>query len=232
MALFGAPIANEDHARRAILSAIGLQNAMRSWTDLGLSEGESVAIRIGLNTGAVVVGAIGDNLRMDYTAVGDTTNLAARLQQLADPGAILLSEATRRLVLNFAEVEPLGEVHVKGKSAPLTAYRLLGRSSCRSPLAGRADEPLSRFIGRQRELGILQGLLTEVKSGRGQVVGLVGEPGMGKSRLLYEFRQHLAGGSVTYLEGRCLSSRSWGWTSRNTLHICVACSGLKKEPSA
>jgi class 3 adenylate cyclase/tetratricopeptide (TPR) repeat protein len=206
MALFGAPLAHEDHAQRAILAAVALQRAMRERPiDLGLTEGESVAIRMGLNTGTVVVGAIGDNLRMDYTAVGDTTNLAARLQQLADSGAILLSEATRRLVLDFAEVEPLGEVHVKGKSAPLTAYRLLGRSSRRSPLAGRADETLSRFVGRQRELGTLQGLLTEVKYGRGQVVGLVGEPGMGKSRLLYEFRQHLAGGTVTYLEGRCLS---------------------------
>jgi class 3 adenylate cyclase len=107
MALFGAPIAHEDHARRAILAAVRLQGAMRERPiDSGVSRGESLAVRIGLNTGTVVVGAIGDNLRIDYTAVGDTTNLAARLQQLADPGAVLLSEATRRLVVNFVQVEP------------------------------------------------------------------------------------------------------------------------------
>jgi class 3 adenylate cyclase/tetratricopeptide (TPR) repeat protein len=206
MALFGAPVAHEDHARRAILAAVGLQGVMRERPiDLGLPQGESLAIRIGLNTGAVVVGAIGDNLRMDYTAVGDTTNLAARLQQLADPGAILMSEATRRLVADLTQTEPLGEVQLKGKSEPVSVYRLLGRESHRSPLAGRVDRALSHFTGRQRELVALEDLQTEVESGRGQVVGLVGEPGVGKSRLLYEFRQHLADRNVTYLEGRCVS---------------------------
>jgi len=206
MALFGAPIAHEDHARRAILAAAGLQDVMREGPiDLGLPQGQSLALRMGLNTGMVVVGAIGDNLRMDYTAVGDTTNLAARLQQLADPGAILLSEATRRLVADLIHTEPLGEVQLKGKSTPVPVYKLLGRGSRRSPLVGRAEHALSPFAGRQRELVALQDLLTEVETGRGQVVGLVGEPGVGKSRLLYEFRQHLADRNVTYLEGRCLS---------------------------
>jgi class 3 adenylate cyclase/tetratricopeptide (TPR) repeat protein len=206
MALFGAPIAHEDHAQRAILAAVGLQRAMRERsTDLGLPQGESVAIRMGLNTGMVVVGAIGDNLRMDYTAVGDTTNLAARLQQVADPGAVLLSESTVRLALDFVQVEPLGAIEVKGKSGPVHAYRLIGRVSRRSPLAGRVDHPLSPLAGRHRELLAVQDLLSEVESGRGQVVGLVGEPGVGKSRLLYEFRQHLTDRNVTYLEGRCLS---------------------------
>src|SRR5258708_31238779 len=115
---------------------------------------------------------------MDYTAVGDTTNLAARLQQLADPGAVVLSEATRRLVMDFVQIEPLGDVQVKGKSELVRAYRMIGQGSRRSPLAGRADHALSDFTGRQRELVALQDLLTEVESGRGQVVGLVGEPGV------------------------------------------------------
>ena len=221
MALFGAPIAYEDHARRAVLAAIGIQRALRrevgehsddegatrvmaedrSANDMVLA---ALQVRMGLNTGLVVVGSIGDNLRMDYTAVGDTTNLAARLQQLAEPGTILLSETTSRLVQGYVRVQALGPIQVKGKTAPVTAYKVLGLGPRRSSLEGD-DRIFSRFVDRERELLDLQELLAQVVQGQGQVVELVGEPGVGKSRLLYEFRQRVMGRQVTYLEGHCLS---------------------------
>ena len=160
---------------------------------------------MGLNTGLVVVGRIGDNLRMDYTAVGDTTNLAARLEQLAEPGTILLSETTHRLVQGIIRAERTDPLHVKGKREPVTAYRLAGLRPRRSPLEERPARSLGEFVGRQRELEVLRDLLGQVTAGQGQVVGLVGEAGMGKSRLVYEFRRTLAEQRVTVLEGRCVS---------------------------
>jgi class 3 adenylate cyclase len=213
MALFGAPLAHEDHARRAVLAALGVQQRLRqdgveAESLTGGTEDappQQLSMRMGLNTGLVVVGSIGDNLRMDYTAVGDTTNLAARLQQLAQPGTILLSETTARLVRSEARLEALEPVQVKGKTEPVTAWRVLGRLPRRSPLAGREERALSPFVGRERELAALHELLAQVEAGQGQVVGLVGEAGVGKSRLLFEFRQRLRDRRVTYLEGRCLS---------------------------
>src|SRR3989442_9617534 len=144
MALFGAPIAHEDHARRAALAALGLQRAVRKRpTDLGITQGESPTVRIGLNTGLVVVGAIGNNLRMDYTAVGDTTNLAARLQQLAEPGTICLSDTTHRMLHGATRTERLAPLHVKGKAEPVTAYRLLGLAPRRSPVEERDARTLA-----------------------------------------------------------------------------------------
>ncbi len=206
MALFGAPIAHEDHARRAVLAALGIQGKFRE-NALRLSDpsGAPLAIRIGLNTGLVVVGAIGDNLRMDYTAVGDTTNLAARLQQAASPGSIYLSEATHRLVQGDVGVEALQGIHVKGKTEPLTAYRVTDLRPRRSPLGSREERSLTPFVGRDRELATLQELLDQAEHSHGQVVGIVAEPGVGKSRLLYEFRKSLANKRITYLEGRCVS---------------------------
>ena len=206
MALFGAPVALEDHARRAVVAAVAIQRRLEEGrTELGSAAGGELAIRIGLNTGPVVVGKIGDNLRMDYTAVGDTTNFAARLQQLAEPGSILISDATHRQLGDEVRLEPLPPVSVKGKAEPVQVYRVLGRASRRSPTAMRLERPLARFVGRERELGILSDLLELAERGQGQVVGVVGEPGVGKSRLLYELRQGVAGRPVTYLEGRCLS---------------------------
>jgi class 3 adenylate cyclase/tetratricopeptide (TPR) repeat protein len=206
MALFGAPVAHEDHARRAVMAAVRIQCRLEERrTELVGAGGGELSVRIGLNTGPVVVGKIGDNLRMDYTAVGDTTNLAARLQQLAVPGTILVSDATRRQVGEQVRLESLPPVQVKGKTEPVQAYRVLGLASRRSPLAARSERPLTRFVGRERELGVLSDLLEQAERGRGQVVGIVGEPGVGKSRLLYEFRQGLAGRRVTYLDGRCQS---------------------------
>jgi hypothetical protein len=206
MALFGAPIAYEDHARRAVLAALGLQHRLgERHADFGLPPGEDLAVRMGLNTGLVVVGSIGDNLRMDYTAVGDTTHLAARLQQSAPPGVILISQSTSRLVQDQVYLEAVAPLQVKGLGTPVAAYKLLGTRPRRSPGARLGERTLSRFAGRERDLAVLHEVLAQVEAGQGQVVGIVGEAGVGKSRFLYEFRQSLMGKRLTYLAGSCLS---------------------------
>jgi class 3 adenylate cyclase/tetratricopeptide (TPR) repeat protein len=206
MALFGAPIAHEDHARRAVLAALGLQERLQAQSaELGTPHGEALAMRIGLNTGPVVVGSIGDNLRMDYTAIGDTTNVAARLQQLAEPDAILISDSTWRLVHGIVRTEVLSPVVVKGKTETMIPYSVTGLRPRRSPLAQRGERALSPFVGRERELSVLIELFEIVEQGQGQVVGIAGEAGQGKSRFCYEFKHHLQSHRVTYLEGRCLS---------------------------
>jgi class 3 adenylate cyclase/predicted ATPase len=204
MALFGAPIAHEDHARRGVLAALALQRALKE-ADLGKPYGEACTFRMGLNSGLVVVGSIGDNLRMDYSAIGDTTNLAARLQQHAEPGTILISESTTRLVQGYIRVEAFPPVAVRGKTEPVTPYKVIGILPRRSPITSRGERILSPFVGRERELATLEAVFAQVEAGQGQVVGIVSEAGGGKSRLLYEFRQRLAEKRVTYLEGRCLS---------------------------
>ena len=206
MALFGLPLAHEDHAQRAVLAALALQRTLQDHhVELGEPYGVTCAFRMRLNTGLVVVGSIGNNLRMDYSAIGDTTNLAARLQQLAEPGTILVSDVTRWLVEGSVHLQALPPAQVKGKTDLVTPYKVLGTRSQRSPLARRGDRVLSQFVGRERELTALVEALEQVESGQGKVVGIVAEAGGGKSRLLYEFRQRLAGRRVTYLEGRCLS---------------------------
>ena len=204
MALFGAPITHEDHARRAVLAAVGLQKKMRDRrADLAGGSGVEVQVRMGVNTGWVVVGGIGDNLRMDYTAVGDTTNLAARLQAAAEPGTILVSDSTSRMIYGEVELEALPPFQVKGKEAPIQAYRV----SALGPRQSEAAPPavLSPFVGRERELRVLEELREQVEQGEGQVVGISGEAGSGKSRLLHELRHGPWGRSATYLSGRCLS---------------------------
>jgi tetratricopeptide (TPR) repeat protein len=206
MALFGAPLAQEDHARQAVLAALGIQGVLRQRSaEFELSPGGELTVRMGVNTGLVVVGKIGDNLQMDYTAIGDTTHLAARLQQLAEPGAILVSEATSRQVRGYVRLESVGPLHAKGIAEPVPAHKVLGPGPRRSSLEGLGERSLAEFVGRERDFAGLHELLAQVKDGQGQVVGIVGEPGVGKSRLLYELRQSLAGRPVTYLEGRCLS---------------------------
>src|SRR4029453_13610209 len=201
-----APLAHEDHARWAVLAALALQRLLQDHqAELGEPYGVTCVFRMGLNTGLVVVGSIVNNLRMDYSAIGDTTNLAARLQQLAEPGTILVSDVTQRLVEGSVYLEALPPAQVKGKTELVTPYKVLGTRSQRSPLASRGDRVLSQFAGRERELAGLVEALEQAESGQGQVVGIVAEAGGGKSRLLYEFRQRLAGKQVTYLEGRCLS---------------------------
>ncbi len=205
MALFGAPLAIEHHERQALLAALAIRQALReAFADAGPVSGSPLQVRMGINTGFVVVGKIGDNLRMDYTAIGHTTNVAARLQGHATPGAILVSQATYERVESFVESEALGSIDLKG-TGPVVAHRLLGLRPSRSTLEGPRDRTLSPFVGRERELDVLQDALTHLEAGRGHAVGIVGEAGIGKSRLLAEFRQSLTGRRFTYLEGRCPS---------------------------
>jgi class 3 adenylate cyclase/tetratricopeptide (TPR) repeat protein len=205
MALFGAPLAHEDDARRTVLAAIAIRRALR---DRGSYMGGSdLAVRIGVNTGLVVVGSIGVDLRMDYTAVGDTTNVAARLQQMAEPGDILISEATARLVRSEARLVPAGALTVKGKSEPVTAYKVLGPAPRRSALERAGERAFGRFVGRERELRTLGEVLAGAQQCQGRLLRIVGEAGSGKSRLLYEFRRTLGDLDLTLLEGR---GRSYG----------------------
>src|SRR5207244_3348210 len=145
MALFGAPIAHEDDARRGVLAGLGIQGRLRERRHDLQTGGDELAVRMGLNTGFVVVGRIGDNLRMDYTAVGDTTNLAARLQQAAEPGTVLISETTQRLVQGAVRSERLAPLQVKGKADPVIAHRLLGLAPRRSALTERPERAFGRF---------------------------------------------------------------------------------------
>jgi class 3 adenylate cyclase/tetratricopeptide (TPR) repeat protein len=204
MALFGAPVAHEDHARRAALAALEIRRVVGARPEpLDLPASVELRMRMGLHTGPVVVGSIGDNLRMDYTAVGDTTNLAARLQQQAEPGSILISDAVARLVRGYVTLEAMPPLTVKGKDEPIMAHRLLAVGPRRSRLT--EDRTLSPFVGRERELNVLHEALSEVQAGHGQVVSILGEPGVGKSRLLHEFHLGLSGRDLAYAEGWCQS---------------------------
>ena len=204
LALVGVPSAHEDHARRAVLAALAVQRRLRDeWSE---REGFPwpVRARVGLNSGMVVVGRLGDDLQADYTAIGDTTNVAARLEALAEPGTILISDSTARQVAGYVALEPLGPLEVRGKHEPVIAHRVTGIGPRRSPL-DRSAGTLGRFVGRERQLAALAEALAEARAGQGQVVGVVGDPGMGKTRLVAEFRRSLAGERITWLEGRCLS---------------------------
>jgi Adenylate and Guanylate cyclase catalytic domain len=174
MALFGAPLAHEDSPRRAVHAALGIQRAIRDVAQtLEAERGLSLQMRIGINTGLVVVGKIGDDLRMDYTAVGDTTNLAARVQQLARPGSVLISAATHRLVAGFFETLDLGELPVKGR-VPARAFEVLRPRGRRARLDVAIERGLTPLVGRERELATLLDRFHEVKAGRGQVVFIAG----------------------------------------------------------
>ena len=188
MALFGAPLAHEDHAVRACYAALRMQDSIGSLAEeLRQKHGLSIQIRVGLNSGEVVVRSVGSDLRMDYTAVGQTTHLAGRMEQLAPPGQIFLTEHTLRLVEGYIAVKSLGPVPVKGLAAPVTIYELNGPGPIRSRLQLAAARGLSRFVGRDAELGELSAAMELARSGHGQVVALVGDPGVGKSRLVREF---------------------------------------------
>src|SRR5262245_54334173 len=207
MALFGAPLAHEDHAVRACYAALHMQEAIGRYAEaLRRQQGLDVQIRVGLNAGEVVVRAIGNDLHMDYTAVGQTTHLAARMEQLARPGTALLTADTLRLVEGYVEVQPLGPVPVKGLPAPIAVYELRRAGPVRSRLQAAVARGLTRFVGRDAELEHLRQALARAGAGQGPVVAGVGEAGVGKSRLLYEFtRSHhmhgwllLASNSVSY----------------------------------
>ena len=187
MALFGAPIAHEDHALRACYAALALQTAIRPYADeVRRAHGMVLQLRLGLNSGEVVVRAIGNDLHMDYSAVGLHTHLAARMEQLAAPGTTLLTAATWRLVEGLVRVNALGAVPVKGLTAPVEAFELVGVTALRRRLQAAAVRGLTRFVGRQHALEALHQALAQAAAGHGQVAALVGEAGMGKSRLAYE----------------------------------------------
>jgi class 3 adenylate cyclase/tetratricopeptide (TPR) repeat protein len=188
MALFGAPLAHEDHAVRACYAALRMQESVRKYAeDVWRREGVRIQIRVGLNSGEVVVRSIGSDLRMDYTAVGQTAHLAARMEQMAEPGAILLTPDTLQLAEGFVRVQSLGAVGVKGLATPIEIFGLTGTSPVRSRLQAAAARGLTAFVGRDAEMDTLGSALAQAKAGKGQVVAVVGEPGMGKSRLFWEF---------------------------------------------
>jgi len=188
MALFGAPVAHEDHAVRACYAALRMQESVKRYAEgVFRSFGVPIQIRVGLNSGDVVVRAIGSDLHMDYTAVGQSTHLAARMEQMAQPGTILVTPDTLALAEGFIHVASRGPVPVKGLAAPIEIFELTGVSQVRSRLQAAASRGLTRFIGRDTEIEVLRQALTRAGEGQGQLVAVVGEPGVGKSRLVWEF---------------------------------------------
>ena len=205
MALFGAPLSHEDHAQRACHAALAVQKVLIEYGEkIQADTGLNFKMRIGLNSGHVIVGSIGDDLRMDYTAVGDTTNLADRMQKLAQPGSVMVSANTHRLASNYFEFGSLGKVEVKGKEEPQEAWQLLKAGEVVSRIGASVSKGLTRFVGRKISMAALKEPCDRVVEGSGQVTGIVGEAGVGKSRLLLEFINQLPPGEFTYLEGRCL----------------------------
>ncbi|OPY81747.1 MAG: Adenylate cyclase 2 [Syntrophorhabdus sp. PtaU1.Bin153] len=204
MALFGAPIAHEDHAQRACHAALAIRRAVKGFSGtIQMGYGVGFMVRIGINSGLAMVGSIGDNLLVDYTAVGDTTNLASRMETMAVPGSILVSGDTHKLTKDFFLFKALGKVAVKGKSDLMEAYELLESGELETRIAAAVARGLTKFAGRERELQSLEKAFEKVRAGAGQVISVAGEAGVGKSRLVLEFRNLLGNTSNTYLEGRC-----------------------------
>src|SRR5262247_3226820 len=188
MALFGAPLAREDHAVRACYAALRMQESVRRYAEeVRRTAGIPPAIRVGLNSGEVVARSVGSDLRMDYTAVGQTTHLAARMEQAALPGTIVIAADTLRLAEGYIHVTPLGPMSVKGLAAPVDVYEVTGAGPVRTRLQAAAQRGLTRFVGRDAELEQLRRAQQLTSTGHGQVAAIVGEAGVGKSRLVYEF---------------------------------------------
>jgi class 3 adenylate cyclase/tetratricopeptide (TPR) repeat protein len=188
MALFGAPVAHEDHAVRACYAALRMQSMVAQYAEgVFRAHGIPLQIRVGLNSGEVVVRAIGSDLHMDYTAVGQTTHLAARMEQLAAPGTVRLTGETLRLAEGYVEVRSLGPIPVKGLPDPIEIFELTGAGQARTRLQAAALRGLTRFVGREAEVEHLRRVLDQAGAGHGQVAAIVGEAGVGKSRLVYEF---------------------------------------------
>jgi class 3 adenylate cyclase/tetratricopeptide (TPR) repeat protein len=208
MALFGAPIALEDAPQRAIRSATVIHREMAKFSDRIKQEGKgipSLKMRIGIHTGPVVVGTLGNDLRVEFKAVGDTVNLASRMEGLAEPGTTYVTGETFKLTEGLFRFEALGEIEVKGKAGAVKTYRVIAPSTRRTRFDVSAERGLTPFVGRERELELLMDGFKRSKTGRGQAFSIVSEAGVGKSRFLYEFRKTLANEDVTFLEGRCLS---------------------------
>lgn len=216
MALFGAPIAHEDAPQRAVLAALAIQEAMAGLNEkLRNSRSPELQARIGIHTGPVVVGTVGNDLKMDYTAIGDTTNLASRLESLCQPGSILVSEQTYSLVRGLFDTRSAGPFDVKGKSEPVVAYEVQGQRRMVNPMTIAAERGLTPLVGRDQELAHLDACYQRLSGGLPQVVSIVGESGNGRSRLVYEFKKRIAGEPLVF-EARCssLSQRTphFPWT--------------------
>jgi class 3 adenylate cyclase/tetratricopeptide (TPR) repeat protein len=208
MALFGAPIALEDANQRAIRSALAIHREITKFSNKQRQGRENIPpikMRIGIHTGLVVVGTLGNDLRVEFKAVGDTVNLASRMEELAESGTTYVTEDTFKLAEGFFRFESLGEKDIKGKEKPIRVYRLIAPSTKRTRFDVSAERGLVPFIGRERELELLLDGFERAKSGRGQAFSIMGEAGLGKSRLVYEFRKAVANEDVTFLEGKCLS---------------------------
>ncbi len=198
LALFGAPLAHEDHAQRAVFAALKMQEDLKPYAlQLRLKQGVSLALRVGLNTGEVVVRSIRkDDLHTDYVPVGHSINLAARMEQIATPGSIFITEHTAKLVDGYFQLKSLGTAEIKGVEQPVPVHEVMGVGQLRTRLQVAASRGLTRFIGRAQELAQMQAALEQARAGRGQVIGIMGEPGMGKSRLVHEFKARASGFAV------------------------------------
>jgi len=206
MALFGAPLAHEDHAVRACYAALRMQESVKRYGEsLRRQEGVLPQIRVGLNSGEVVVRSIGSDLHIDYTAVGETTHLAARVEQAATPASVLITAATLQLAEGYVQVTSLGPVNVKGRGKPIEVYELTGAGTARSRIQVQAGRGLTKFVGRSGEIEQLHTALEQSRAGRGQVVAIVGEPGVGKSRLVWEFAHSHRVESCLILEAASIS---------------------------
>ena len=207
MALFGAPIALEDAPQRAIRSALAIHREINKFSDRMKQEKgiPSLKMRIGIHTGSVVVGTLGNDLRVEFKAVGDTVNLASRIEGLAEPGTTFVTEDTFKLTEGLFRFEALGEKKVKGKEEPAKIYRVIAPSTRRTRFDVSAERGLTPFVGREKELELLLDGFERAKAGKGQAFSIISEAGCGKSRLLYEFRKAVANEDVNFLEGKCLS---------------------------
>ena len=208
MALFGAPIALEDASQRALRSAISIHREISRYNEKVKREKgglPSIQMRIGIHTGPVVVGTLGNDLRVEFKAVGNTVNIASRLEGLAEPGTTYISDDTFKLTEGLFHIEALGEKEIKGKETPIKVYQVISPTTRRTRFEVTTEKGLSTFVGRERELGLLLERFEMAKQGNGQVISIVSEAGMGKSRLLYEFRKAVSNEYVTFLLGRCLS---------------------------
>jgi class 3 adenylate cyclase len=203
MALFGAPIAHEDHARRACHAALDLRDALGDYASVLASRGLAFAVRMGLNSGEVVLGRIGDDLHVEYTALGHTVGLAARMEQMAAPGAVYLTEHTARLVDGFFTLRDVGTPTMKGVSTPVRVYELVAPGLARTRLDASRRRGFSRLVGREDELARLWRIVEQVVAGHGQVAGMVGDAGVGKSRLCFEFVERCRAQGIAVHEAHC-----------------------------
>src|SRR5499426_4619174 len=191
MALFGAPLAHEDHALRACYTALAMQEEMRRYRrKLGQSEETGLQIGIGLNSGEVVVRSISNDLNVDYSALGHTTHMAARMQELAPGGTTLMTSSTLRQVEGFIQVKSVGAIQAKGVSRPVAAFEVVAATTARTRVQAAAVRGLTPLVGRRSEVEVFSKLVEEAGSGKGQILAMVGEPGLGKSRLVHEFTRH------------------------------------------